>query len=72
VTVEAGARGERQPVLEELLDSGRLFFVEFAGTPELKSARDWIREHGRRAEQIPIYDAGGRELIDILWVTANY
>jgi hypothetical protein len=69
VTLSLRSNENRGPDFERTLgDGGRLFFVEFAGTPELMAREDWIRAHGRRAQSTAIPDASGRDLIAILEV----
>lgn len=72
VAVNTGALDERAPDVQQSLRSGRLFFVEFAGTPELTRAIEWVGQRGRRAAQTPVYDASGRELIEILQVSGDH
>ena len=50
---------------------GRVFFVEFAGTPELGARVDWIRAHGRRATSTIIGDAGGRDLLEVIEIAPD-
>jgi len=57
--------------LQETLDNGRLFFVEFAGTPELATALDWIRDRGLRAVTTSVRDSSGRDLLSVLQVSAE-
>jgi hypothetical protein len=56
------------PELRDALARGRVFFVEFARTPELRGAGDWIRAHGRRMTDTTIRDQGGRDLLHVLEV----
>jgi len=70
VSVSLGLDVERHAGFSETLQNGRLFFVEFVGTPELAAAIDWIRQRGFRAARSTIRDASGRELLEILQVTA--
>ena len=58
-------------VFERRSRSGRLFFVEFVGTPERAAAIDWIRQRGFPAARTTIRDASGRELLEVLQVTAG-
>jgi hypothetical protein len=51
------------------LPGRRLFLVEFAGSPELASALEWIRARGLRATSSVIQDAGGRALLVVVEVT---
>ena len=59
---------ERGPDFAGALENGRLFFVEFAGTPGAAARMEWIRARGRQASSRIIYDAGGRDLLEILEV----
>jgi hypothetical protein len=59
---------ERQPGFQEALQSGRLFFVEFVGTPELTAEIEWIRARGLRSSIPTVRDASGRDLLEILQV----
>jgi hypothetical protein len=61
---------ERQAGFSEALHKGRLFFVEFVGTPERAAAIDWIRQRGFPVARTTIRDASGRELLEVLQVTA--
>lgn len=70
VSVRMGLQAERQPDLRETGRNGRLYFVEFVGTPQLASAIDWIRERGLGAASTTILDAGGRDHLEVLQVTA--
>jgi len=56
------------PELRDALARGRVFFVEFARTPELRGAGDWIRAHGRQITDTTIRDQGGRDLLHVLEV----
>ena len=51
------------------LGSGRVFVVEFANTPELGTAIEWIRSNGLRFTPAVVPDASGRDLLAILQVT---
>ena len=70
VSVSMGLDVERHAGFPETLHNGRLFFVEFVGTPERAAAIDWIRQRGFRAARSTIRDASGRELLEILQITA--
>jgi hypothetical protein len=48
------------------LPGRRLFFVEFADSPELASALEWIQARGLRSTPTVIHDAGGRALLIVL------
>lgn len=56
------------PELRDALAFGRVFFVEFAGTPEVTRAETWIRAHGRRLTDTTIRDQGGRDLLHVIEV----
>jgi hypothetical protein len=71
VSVSMGLDVEHQSGFREALPNGRLFFVEFVGTPERAAAIDWIRQRGFPAARTTIRDASGRELLEILQVTAG-
>jgi hypothetical protein len=70
VSVNVGLQAEPQSALQEAARDGRLFFVEFVGTPQLATTIDWIRERGLRAAGTTIQDAGGRDHLEVLQVTA--
>jgi hypothetical protein len=70
VSVSMGLAMEPDPAFQEALGNGRLFFVEFEGTPELATANNWIRERGLRAVSTTVQDASGRDLLKVLQVTA--
>ena len=70
VSVRMGLALEPEPAFQEALGNGRLFFVEFAGTPELNTAIDWIRERGLQAVTTTVHDASGRDFLQVLQVTA--
>jgi hypothetical protein len=53
----------------DVAEGRRLFFVEFANTPQLARADDWIRARGLGAERTLVRDAGGRDHLVILEVT---
>jgi hypothetical protein len=69
VSVVMGFDPERHPGFQDALQNGRLFVVEFAGTPELARATEWIRERGLHAVSTSIRDARGKDLLDVLQVT---
>ena len=70
VSVSMSLAVEHEPGFQETLQNGRLFFVEFVGTPELATAIDWIRERGLRAASTTVPDASGRDFLEILQATA--
>ena len=70
VSVRTNVDMERDPGFREALASGRLFFVEFTRTPELAAELDWIHARGQNAETTIVRDAGGREHLAVVHVTA--
>jgi hypothetical protein len=70
VSVSRSLAVERQPGLQEVLFNGRLFFVEFVGTPELAAEIEWIRERGLSVARTTVQDRSGRDLLAVLQVTA--
>ncbi len=64
--------GEHQGDLQDALESGGLFFVEFAATPELAKTNDWIVARGLQATATTIHDASGRDLLNVLRVVAAH
>lgn len=68
VAVRMGLPDDGQPAFQETVRSGRLFFVEFVGTPELTAATGWIRDRGLRAVRATVRDASGRDHLEILEV----
>ena len=49
----------------------RLFFVEFADSPELTATLGWLRDRGLQSTATTITDAGGRDLLVVLEVTGG-
>ena len=70
VSVSMGLAMEKDQAFQEALHNGRLFFVEFEGTPELATAIEWIRARGLHAVTTTVRDASGRDLLEILQVTS--
>ena len=70
VSVRMGLALETDQGFQEAIGTGRLFFVEFDGTPELNTAIEWIRARGLHAVTTTVRDASGRDLLEILQVTA--
>jgi hypothetical protein len=68
VSVSQSLSADIQPPLRDALASGRLFIVEFTGSPELAAARQWIDARGLRATPSTVQDASGRDLLTILQV----
>ncbi|HEX4567075.1 MAG TPA: hypothetical protein VH138_10625 [Vicinamibacterales bacterium] len=56
------------PELRDARARGRVFFVEFAGTPELTRAENWIRARARQMTDTTIRDKGGRDLLHVIEV----
>jgi hypothetical protein len=69
MVVSASTDLMRQPGYDEALRAGRLFFVEFSETRELATTRQWIEQHGLRADTMLVRDAKGRALVEILQVS---
>jgi len=70
VSVDMGlSRAPRQD-LEEAIQNGRLFLVEFAETPELAAALEWVHQRGLNVASTPVQSAGGRDLVVVLRVSA--
>jgi hypothetical protein len=69
VSVNMGLPGASPAPFQEALRDGRLFFVEFEGTPELAIAIDWIRNRGLRAVTTTVKDASGRDHLQVLRVS---
>jgi hypothetical protein len=72
VTVTMRIPRDDAPELGAALERGRVFFVEFVGTPELARAENWIRAHGRQALTTIVRDQGGRDLLEVLEVSASF
>jgi hypothetical protein len=70
VSVSMGLAMKPDPAFQDALGKGRLFIVEFAETPELATAIDWIRARGLHSETTTVRDASGRDLLQVLHVTA--
>ncbi len=70
VSVSMGPNRASRQNLEEAIQSGRLFLVEFAETPELAAALDWVHQRGLRVVSTPVQSAGGRDLVLVLRVSA--
>jgi 4-amino-4-deoxy-L-arabinose transferase-like glycosyltransferase len=68
VSVLMNVAGEHQGDLQDALESGGLFFVEFAATPELAKTNDWIVARGLQATATTVHDASGRDLLNVLRV----
>jgi hypothetical protein len=62
-------RAPRQD-LQEAIQSGRLFLVEFADTPELSAALDWVHQRRLNVASTPVQSAGGRDFMLVLRVSA--
>lgn len=59
---------ERSLDLVALASSGKLFLVEFAGTPELEAKLAEIRARGLRGVSTKIQDASGKDLLEVVEV----
>ena len=70
VSVTMELASESQPAFQDALRAGRLFLVEFVGTPELSADIAWLRARGLRSTSTIVRDAGGRDLLEILQVAA--
>lgn len=66
VTVTMTIPPDGSPAVEDALAHGRMYFVEFAGTPELARAETWIASHRRQQTTTLIRDQGGRDLLHVL------
>jgi hypothetical protein len=62
------SRAPRQD-LEEAIQNGRLFLVEFAETPQLAAALDWVHQRGLNVSKTPVQSAGGRDFVLVLRVS---
>jgi hypothetical protein len=71
VTVTMTIPQDTAPELRDALARGRVFFVEYAGTPELARAESWIHAHGRQVAATAIRDRGGRDFLHVLEVQAT-
>jgi len=63
------AAAEQAPGFTDTIHRGRLFLVEFAGTPELADRRALVQARGWRSTTTMIRDASGRDLIAVVQVT---
>jgi len=63
------AAAERAPGFADTVHRGRLFLVEFAGTPELADRRALVQARGWKSTTTMIGDAAGRDLVAVLQVT---
>jgi hypothetical protein len=70
VSVRMGLTVERPQDLQEAIRNGRLFLVEFAETPELAGAIEWIHRRGLNVAGTTVRNAGGRDLLMVLRVSA--
>jgi hypothetical protein len=55
----------------QVVAGSRLFVVGFAGSAQLTKAQAWIQARGLRSTTIIVRDAGGRDLIHVLQVSAS-
>ncbi len=70
VSVGMGLNRAPRQDLEEAIQNGRLFLVEFAETPELAAALYWIHQRGLNVASTPVQSAGGRDFVLVLRVSA--
>jgi hypothetical protein len=68
VTVTTAIPQDGSSSLADALAHGRMYFVEFAGTPELARAEAWVSSHHRQMTTTVIRDQGGRDLLHVLEV----
>ncbi len=70
VTVRMTLPPEPDAEMIDAITGGRLYFVEFVGTPELQQASDWAGGHHLQfATTTMIHSASGRDLFAIYQVT---
>jgi len=72
VSVGMGLNGAPRQDLDEAIQNGRLFLVEFAETPELTAALDWVHRRGLNVASTAVQSAGGRDLVLVLRVSAAH
>lgn len=65
------AAEQSRPAFVEAAFGGRLFFVEFADSPELSDDKAWIARHGRLVATSAVQNAAGADLLEILQVTTT-
>jgi hypothetical protein len=70
VSVRMGLNRAPRQDLEEAIQNGRLFLVEFAETPGLAAALDWVHQRGLNVATTPVQSAGGRDFVLVLRVSA--
>ena len=69
VTVRRTFPGDNDPDLADAVAHGRFYVVEFAGSPELGHATEWLRDRHLTSTERTIKSAGGRDLFSILRVS---
>jgi hypothetical protein len=72
VSVGTGLNRASRQDLEDAVQNGRLFLVEFAETPELAAALEWVHERGLSVVSTPVQSAGGRDFVLVLRVSAAH
>ncbi|MFL5441652.1 MAG: hypothetical protein ACJ79W_21085, partial [Myxococcales bacterium] len=70
VSVGMGLSKAPRQDLETAIQNRRLFLVEFADTPQLAAALDWVRQRGLEVASTPVQNAGGRDFVLVLRVSA--
>jgi hypothetical protein len=70
VSVRMGLNRAPRQDLEDAIQNGRLFLVEFAETPELAAALNWVHERGLNVASTAVQSAGGRDFVLVLRVSA--
>jgi hypothetical protein len=71
VTMSTTLTVEDRPDFMQVVAGSRLFVVGFAGSAQLTKAQAWIQARGLRSTTIIVRDAGGRDLIHVLQVSAS-
>ena len=71
VSVTMELASESQPAFQDALRAGRLFLVEFVGTPELSADIAWLRARGLALHQHHrLATPAARDFLEILQVAA--
>ena len=70
VSVSMGLAIEKDQAIQEALHNGRLFLVEFEGTPELATAIEWIRARGCMPPRRRCATRAAAIFVKVLQVTA--
>jgi hypothetical protein len=71
VSVAMGLNRAPQQDVEQAIQNGTLFLVEFAETPQLAAAVDWIHQRGLNVASTSVQNAGGRDFVLVLRVSAR-